>query len=118
MTRDELTALGRRLYASAYRIIVGPTVSKGGNVSEVTPETDPRDARIAELEAELAAAHQAPAGNQAPAGTSTDTTGATTADDEPSAPAEVTYEEAKAKVDANEELTDADVTALERGPAK
>lgn len=84
-------------------------------MSETQDETqaDPRDAEIAALKQQLADAEAAKS--------ATDTAKGDTTADEPEAPAapvEVTYEEAKAKVDANENLTDADVAALERGPSK
>lgn len=106
MTRDELYNLGRRLYDAAYEVIIGP--SKGGNVS-TDPNADPRDERIAELEAQLA---------QAQSGKADDAAKSADEPEAPEAPVEVSYDEAKAKVDAGEELTNADVAALERGPAK
>lgn len=47
---NELTVIGKRLYAAAYRIIVGP-IEGGTKVSE---SPDPRDEEIAALKQQLA----------------------------------------------------------------
>lgn len=122
MTRDELAAVARRLYADLYGVIVGNYSEGGGTVSETQNEPgaeaqtgtsdpaaapDPRDAEIASLQAQLAAAQAA---------ATTDTAAAATP---AAAPVSGTVDgdgviaEAKRRLEAGEGLDDLHVRAIE-----
>lgn len=111
---SDLAVIGKRLYASAYRIIVGP-IEGGTTVSEAP---DPRDEEIAALKQQLAdrdaadaAAHDkefvtAP-GEAVGTGTGVDTTPAAETD------GDAIIAEAKRRLEAGEGLDNEHVRAIE-----